>query len=120
MPQNFLRLLPFRSMERPAKYQDDLNTMVTASAVPNKRRVVRRRDSSSSLQHKIIRLLSIMLAISIPYLVLSRGTSSILVQRDRHLRGRKAWVRSDSQLFVSESDARQSCTWYYSLHDFFC
>jgi hypothetical protein len=89
--------------ERSIKNQDEFDrTMVTASTAPNKQRVVRRRNSSS-LQQKIIRVVSLMLALSTVYFALSKsfGSLSPPAQRAGHLRGRKVWVHSDSQLFVS-------------------
>lgn len=87
--------------ERP-KHHEEQEKMVTAWSTQTARRVVRRRNASL-LQHKIIQALSFLFALSVVYLALSKGISSLSqpVQRQGHLRGRKVWVHSDSQLFVS-------------------
>jgi hypothetical protein len=85
-----------------SKHHEEQEKMVTASSAQTTRRVVRRRNASL-LQHKIIQVLSISFALSVVYIALSKGISSLSqpLQRQGHLRGRKVWVHSNSQLFVS-------------------
>ena len=77
--------------------------MVTASSSTNKRRVVRRRDSST-LQ-LMPRAIVLIFSLSFVYFALSKSITSMQPERQRgHLRGRKVWVDSNSQLFVSRND----------------
>ena len=77
--------------------------MVTASSSTNKRRVVRRRDSST-LQ-LMPRAIVLIFSLSFVYFALSKSITSMQPERQRgHLRGRKVWVDSNSQLFVSRYD----------------
>ena len=85
---------------RITKHQDEQDTMVTALPASTKRRFVRRRNFSSSLQQKILRVVSAMLVLSIMYLALTASLPRS-IQKHGRLRGKKIWVRSDSQLFVS-------------------